>query len=328
MKFKDIQLKGKNKDFIEIIKYAVKAPSGHNTQPWLFKIKEGKIEIHPDFTKSLSVVDPDNRELFVSLGAATENLSIAATNKGYEVSVSISEDGIISVELVKKGTETSTLFPQIFVRQTNRSAYNSSIITEDKINLLKTVDFEPCIRTYFFKNGTSEFTSISDLIYEGNSRQMRDSNFKRELHQWMRYNKKDQDTTRDGLSYSVFGAPNLPYFIAKWIVSRVVNEKSQNRSDRKKISSSSHFILFTTQNNTIEEWINLGRTMERTLLKITEMGISHAYMNQPNEIFELSQKMAEIVGIKNEYPTILIRVGYGKKMPYSLRKKVEDFLIE
>jgi hypothetical protein len=52
------------------------------------------------------------------------------------------------------------------------------------------------------------------------------------------------------------------------------------------------------------------------------MGISHAYMNPPNEIQELSKKMAQQLGIIGEYPTILIRVGYGKKMPYSLRRSV------
>ena len=71
-----------NTDFLFMIEQAVKAPSGHNTQPWLFKTGETEIEIRPDFTKSLPVVDPDNRELFVSLGCAAENLCIAASHKG------------------------------------------------------------------------------------------------------------------------------------------------------------------------------------------------------------------------------------------------------
>ena len=69
-------------DYLFMIAQAVKAPSGHNTQPWLFKIAEGEIDILPDFTKSLPVVDPNHRELFVSLGCAAENLCIAAAHKG------------------------------------------------------------------------------------------------------------------------------------------------------------------------------------------------------------------------------------------------------
>ncbi len=329
MMITSLSLNGQNQDFVKILEYGAKAPSGHNTQPWLFKIKEAEIEIHPNFAKSLPIVDPDNRELFVSLGCAAENICIAALHKGYKTTVSITEKGIIHIKLDKQNSKTtSPLFSQITVRQTNRSIYNGNIIPKDNINQLKTVEYEPHVKVHFFKNGTSKFDSISNLIYEGNRRQMQDKNFKAELQQWMRYNKKHQNVTRDGLSYAVFGAPNLPRFIAKSIISKAVNEKSQNKNDKKKIASSSHFILFTTQNNTIEQWINLGRTLERFLLKSTEMGLVHAYMNQPNEVLDLSQKMAVTLDIPNEYPTVLIRMGYGEKMPYSLRKKIEDLIIE
>ena len=65
-------------DFIYMMEQAVKAPSGHNTQPWLFRVQKDRIQILPDMSKSLPAVDPDNRELFISLGCATENLCIAA----------------------------------------------------------------------------------------------------------------------------------------------------------------------------------------------------------------------------------------------------------
>ena len=69
-------------DFIYMMEQAVKAPSGHNTQPWLFRVQKDRIQILPDMSKSLPAVDPDNRELFISLGCATENLCIAAEAKG------------------------------------------------------------------------------------------------------------------------------------------------------------------------------------------------------------------------------------------------------
>ncbi len=77
----------------------------------------------------------------------------------------------------------------------------------------------------------------------------------------------------------------------------------------------------------VEQWIDLGRILERILLKTTEMGISHAYLNQPNEVSELSLEMAKKLGISNEYPTVLIRVGYGEKMPYSLRRNIESCIL-
>ena len=68
-------------DFIYMMEQAVKAPSGHNTQPWLFRVQKDRIQILPDMSKSLPAVDPDNRELFISLGCATENLALRLRQK-------------------------------------------------------------------------------------------------------------------------------------------------------------------------------------------------------------------------------------------------------
>lgn len=317
-----------NTDHLFMIEHAVKAPSGHNTQPWLFRIDDSEIDICPDFTKSLPIVDPDNRELFVSLGCAAENLCIAAGHKGYKTTLKILEDGIIKIMLSKESPDMgSSLFPQIAIRQTNRSVYNGAIVSEDNILSLKSIDTEPGVAVHFYKKGTPEYDAIAELVYIGNGIQMRDKNFKSELRQWLRYNKKHQDATKDGLSYAVFGTPDIPHFIAKAIITKVINEKSQNKNDRRKIASSSHFVLLTTVGNTIEQWINLGRTLERILLKTTEIGISHAYLNQPNEVRELALELAERLGIPGEYPTVLIRIGYGERMPYALRRDIQSSIL-
>lgn len=318
-----------NSDFLFMVEQAIKAPSGHNTQPWLFKINESSIEIHPNLDKTLPVVDFDNRELFISLGCATENLCIAASCRGYEPKVSTIESGTITVNLTKLDSVTpDPLFEQIAIRQTNRSIYNGKMILENTLNILKSINTESNVNLYFYRNGSLEFDSITNYVLRGNARQMQDKAFKEELRGWMRFNMKHQNRTNDGLSYAVFGAPNLPMFIGKPIISKAVNEKSQNKGDKKKIESSSHFVLFTTQNNTIEEWINLGRTLERFLLKSTELGIIHAYMNQPNEIRDLSIEMANMLNVSNEHTTILLRVGYGEKMPYSKRKDLNEVIID
>ena len=70
-------------DFIQIASYASKAPSGHNTQPWKFHITDSAITVLPNLDVALPVVDRNNRELFISLGCAIENLCIAASYFGY-----------------------------------------------------------------------------------------------------------------------------------------------------------------------------------------------------------------------------------------------------
>ena len=67
-----------NPRFIEIIKDAARAPSGHNTQPWKFEVNENHIIIRPNFARRLKVVDADDHALFISLGCALENLVLSA----------------------------------------------------------------------------------------------------------------------------------------------------------------------------------------------------------------------------------------------------------
>jgi hypothetical protein len=66
-----------------LVYYATLAANGHNTQPWKFAIREDAIEIHPDYSRSLPVVDPHDPALWISLGCALENLMVAARAYGY-----------------------------------------------------------------------------------------------------------------------------------------------------------------------------------------------------------------------------------------------------
>mgnify|MGYP000294122482 CR=1 FL=1 len=315
-------------DFLFMIEQATKAPSGHNTQPWLFKTGDQSIEIHPDFEKSLKIVDPDHRELFISLGCALENLCLAASAKGYNCEPSISEEGIITVHLTKNhASKERPLFQQIPVRQTNRGKYNGQMIDAETFEQLRNIECFPGTNFHFYKNGESGFNTIKDFVVRGNILQMQDKNFTDELISWMRLNKKQSLSTRDGLSYAVFGAPSMPAFISRPIIRGALTPDKQNKGDIKKMQSSSHFVLFTTRSNSHQEWINLGRTLQQFLLQSTQWGIAHAYMNQPCELKELTEEMKTSLEMDNEHPAILLRAGYAEKAPYSLRKRVEEVVM-
>lgn len=260
--------------------------------------------------------------------ALWKNLCITALEKGYDYDVELTKTGIITVYLSSPDTSGyNSLFQQIPLRQTNRSIYNGKQIPEENIAELREVINDENINIRFYKHGTPEFDAIRNYIEQGNRIQMQDKAFKKELKEWMRFNRKHSEKTNDGLSYLVFGAPNLPRFISKSIIGQAVNEWSQVKEDNKKIASASHLVLFTTQNDNIPEWIDLGRNLQRFLLKSTELNIIHSYFNQPNEVRELSVKMAESLGLAGEYPTILLRMGYGETMPYSKRINVNKVLI-
>ena len=58
------------------VRYAVLAPSSHNTQPWRFMIFGSELLLCADRTRSLPNIDPFDRELVISCGAALFNLRV------------------------------------------------------------------------------------------------------------------------------------------------------------------------------------------------------------------------------------------------------------
>lgn len=315
-------------DFIQIASYASKAPSGHNTQPWKFHITDDTITIVPNLEVALPVVDGNNRELFISSGCAVENLCIAASYFGYTTHIIESSIKAIILELTKNDlTIEDSLFHQIEKRQTNRNIYNGNKMSNEILQQLQSIPKENGVQFYFTEIGTPFADTITEYIMKGNEIQMADIAFKNELLSWMRFNKKQVEATHNGLSYLVFGNPPLPGILACPIVRLFLKPNVQNKSDRKKIDSSSHFVVYTTQQDTFKEWINLGRTLQRFLLKATEIGISYAFLNQPCEVAALASDLREKLPVNKEYPTLIMRIGYAKQIPDSPRKEIETLLI-
>lgn len=316
-----------NHDFLEIIRYATKAPSGHNTQPWRFSFEESTISIKPNLEVALPVVDGGNRELYISLGCATENLLIATPHFGYTAHIVRSDAAEITVELCKSNAVIEdSLFYQIERRQTNWSVYNGRKIANNQLEVLQSIRHEDNIHVYFHEIGSPFADTLTQYIARGNGIQMSDGAFREELLSWMRFNKMQVKKRGDGLSYKIFGSPSLPEIIAKPIVRLFLKPDPQNQSDLKKITSSSHFVLFTTKYNTVEEWIELGQLLQRFLLAATELGIASAFCNQPCEVASLATELQNIPELKGEYPTLILRIGYAHPMPFSPRKKLDEVI--
>ena len=75
------------------LNYAVLAPSSHNTQPWLFRVVDDTAELYADRNRALRVVDPDDRELVISCGAALHHLRTAVRYFGHDDETGIASDG-------------------------------------------------------------------------------------------------------------------------------------------------------------------------------------------------------------------------------------------
>jgi hypothetical protein len=118
-----------------LLRYAILAPSGPNTQPWEFAINGSIVSVFADLERSLPYVDPDNRTLFMSVGCAIANLVTAGEHFGFSASVNYFPRGLennptaeVKFETAGNGPQGEDLFPEITKRHTTKDRYENQMI--------------------------------------------------------------------------------------------------------------------------------------------------------------------------------------------------------
>jgi hypothetical protein len=113
---------------LPLVGAATLGPSAHNAQAWRFRLGRHQIDLYADGARTTGAVDPFKREMYVGLGAALENLVVAAQARGFAPSVALMPTGPDSthaarVALSRSVPRRSPLYAQIPRRHTNRYPY-------------------------------------------------------------------------------------------------------------------------------------------------------------------------------------------------------------
>ena len=280
----------------DIIYYATLAPSGHNTQPWKFLIKDDVILLLPDYTRRLKIVDSDDHALFISLGCALENLIVAASYTGYGSKVEYfptNEEECIQVTLIKKNVEfDQDLFKAITTRQTTRSKFTGVRIPVEDFKKLEQASKQDMVSLILFTE-EKEIEPIIEFVKEANILQFQNRLFVSELIDWIRFNKKKALSSLDGLNPNSMGFPFIPSWLGKLILNTFATPNNEAKKSEKLIRGSSALALFIAQSDTKEAWVKLGQSFERVMLKAATLNIKHAHINMPCEEISVRQKLQE-----------------------------------
>ena len=310
----------------ELIRYATLAANGHNTQPWQFALTEDAIEIHPDYTRRLPVVDPDDRELWISLGCALENFLIAARAAGYADEVTYPETAdTIRVRLTADTSQNSPLFKAIEHRQNTRSEYDGQPVKATDLDTVQALPLEPGVALRYVLN-PSELETVLEYVNQGNLRQYADHAFVDELITWLRFNKKEAIASCDGLFSRCSGNPEVPGWLGRMFVAGT-KPQQQADIDAKKLRSSSGAVVITSETDDKATWVRTGQVYERLALKLTALNIKSAFLNQSIEVADLRLQLQSALGLGGSSPQLLLRFGYADAMPRSLRRPVDQVII-
>lgn len=310
----------------EMIRYATLAANGHNTQPWKFAVRQDGIEIHPDYSRHLPMVDPEHRELWISLGCALENLLLAARAAGYAAEVTYPEaDERIRVRLTADAPQASPRFDAIPLRQTTRSLYDGRRVPTADLDSIQSLPQEPGVSLRLLTAPTEIETALA-YVNEGNLRQYADRAFVDELIDWLRFNKQEALGTLDGLYARCSGNPAVPRWLGRMFVGGT-QPQQQADADAAKFRSSAGAVVIATDADDRAAWVRAGQVYERLALQMTALNIKSALLNQPIEVAELRSQFQGALALNAAQPQLLMRFGYAKALPRSLRRPVQQVLL-
>jgi hypothetical protein len=309
----------------ELVRCATLAANGHNTQPWKFRLSPDTISIRPDLSRRTPVVDPDEHHLWVSLGCATENLVVAAAALGKHADVACGPQEV-HVALDNAAPVRSPLVNAIFQRQCSRVEYDGRQMTNDVLQELARAADRGGVRLLLLTE-RAKVEGVLDYVTQGNSAQIRNPAFVKELKSWVRFNEADVLATGDGLFSRLTGNPTLPHWLGNLLFSMVLSEKSENDKYATQLRSSAGVAVFVGDRANPANWFEVGRAYERFALTATALGVRTAFVNQPIEVPAVRTQFAQRLGLGSQRPDLVVRFGRGPQSTYSLRRPVADVVV-
>ncbi len=297
---------------LELARWAALSPSAHNSQPWLFAIDGLALEIWADRTRALPVVDPDDRELLISCGAALHHAEAAARGLGMEPTVTVLPEADrpdLIGRLVLEGRREPTgpdraRLSAMLERRTHRQPFDR----EPVATLLEGVVRRQEVDGLWAAVVTDESTKVAcaDLVARADMIQMADRRFRRELAAWVHPNRS---RSRDGIPGFAVGVDSDFASLSGPLVVRLFDAgNGQAQRDRSLAEGSPALLIVGADSDTEEAWLKTGRFLSAVLLDAWSSGVAASYLNQPIELPELRPDVAALVG-RGGFPNLILRLG-------------------
>jgi nitroreductase len=320
-------------ELLEAIRLATLAPSSRNTQPWTFTMLDGGVAIFPDVTRRLPVVDPHDRELYVGLGCALENLIIASRHAGLEPRVDYFPANLPAAIMVRTEPRTAPappdlegLFAAIPARQSTRRAYEPRAIPAEHLAALDRAARQDGVMVYQTST-RSQIDAIAGLVETATRAQLRNSAYRNELVSWIRFNLREAEDHGDGLTYAALGRSRAPRWLGAAAVKTLVSATRAARREARLVQGAPALMVFAAREDDKRHWVEVGRSFERVALTATSLGIRYAPATMPCEVDEVRRKLQAQLGLGLAEPVVLIRLGYGRPRSRSPRRPLDDVVL-
>lgn len=316
------------------LKYAVLAPSSHNSQPWKFLVDGTTVDLLADRTRALPVCDPLDRELTISCGAALEHLVLGMKRHGLEPAVAVlpkkaGPDVLARVTIAGKCAATPVeelMAGAIVHRRTTRHRFQDVQPPMGLMDELTKLAGARGASLVVLRDARSR-ERLATLVAEADMIQLGQAAFRRELAMWMHHNRSKSP---DGMPGFAMGMGEVASLVAPLVIRRFDIGRGRAAKDKELALHSPVLAVLSTERDDVAGWLAAGRALAAVLLRGTADKLQASYLNQPVELRPPAQTregVARLVGGGGSvFPQIVLRMGYGPGLPHTPRRPVEAVL--
>jgi hypothetical protein len=305
---------------------ATAAPSLHNTQPWLFRINDDRIDVYVDRRRQLHATDPHGREMYVSVGAALFNLRVALGAQGWTAQPQLcpdpTEPDLAATVLVSGSAKimpaARALAGAIANRHTNRRPFQNQPIPEPICTeLTQAATVEGGLLLYAegaLRDGVLSLTRTAD------NRLGREPGHRIEMAKWT---VPGGSHRRDGVPRVAFGPrprnaalPLRDLALPHGAPTTIVEFEAEPT-----------IALLFTRGDSEADWLRAGSALERIWLTATVRELAATPLTQLTEVPAL-RRLLDISADGQVLQTVL-RLGYPTRpcLP-TPRRRLSEVLID
>jgi nitroreductase len=313
--------------FRELVAEARFSPSVHNVQPTRWRLRpDGVVWVLDAPERRLPVGDPTGRDALASHGAAVEGFAIAASVRGFKVSVAPVEGAVAQLTL-SPGARPDPLASFLQRRRTYRGPFRNGAGAAELATLAA------ACRDLLLVNDADRIAAVARLNDAASLRTFRRRDFRLELLSWMRLSRNHPDWSRDGLNAEAMNMSPAEALGAGIALRPSVFEALDRMGVAGPITGEAAVVrsalsLAVFAAGLDEPPFDTGRRWHRAWLEIERVGLSAAPMTVLGDDPEAAAAVAQCAGVPEGSRVVTVfRLGVpAGRIPQPARLPVDELI--
>jgi nitroreductase len=269
-----------------LVSYASMAPSGGNCQPWRFVLRDNELYCLHDVERSVSFLDFEDKASMLAIGAAVENITLAAPALGLEAHVELSPQTdlprcVAAISFDEIAARDVPELEQIAQRVTNRRLAGRVSLSAPEQEALFASAASAGAELQLLTS-PEDLHAVAGVLARGDRVRFLSEKMHAELMNELRWTREEVERTRDGIDVATLEMTPTDLagmrLVSSWSMMRMLRNIGAGRGlekpTRKAIAAASAVGLVTVQGTSSESYFYGGRAMQRIWLAANARGLA------------------------------------------------------